>query len=187
MKKDGTFAENGCISNCALLMQAQFCCHCSTTVSGVFGSIPPETMGPDVHGDASLSSPETLNRTLICQCTAITQTSLSLNLTASKTDFEHTCRLGVVNEILGPEPAPEEWKHSSITKLPRKGDLSDSNSCTSVTLLSVAGQVFHSMLLCRTRDTTDILLREGKIQSNSNRTLLSEGRTVNIKRREDPK
>ena len=57
-------------------------------------------------------------------------------------------------------PAP---KHSLISKLPKKGDLSDCNNWRGITLLSVANKVFNRVLLGRMRGETDMLLREEQV------------------------
>jgi hypothetical protein len=47
-----------------------------------------------------------------------------------------------------------------IVKLPKKGDLSDCNNWRGITLLSIPGKVFLSILLQRLRKSIDELLRE---------------------------
>ena len=58
----------------------------------------------------------------------------------------------IMNRMLESEQIPEEWEHGLITKLPKKGDLSDFNKWRGITLLSVAGIVFNRTLLSRMRE-----------------------------------
>jgi len=50
------------------------------------------------------------------------------------------------------ESVPEEWRKATIVKLPKKGDTSDCNIWRGITLLSVPGKVFYTIMLNRLRD-----------------------------------
>ncbi|VDO19666.1 unnamed protein product [Heligmosomoides polygyrus] len=55
---------------------------------------------------------------------------------------------------------PEDWKKGLVVKLPKKGNLSDCGNWRGITLLSVPGKVFCTVLLRRLRDAIDDRLRE---------------------------
>ena len=58
------------------------------------------------------------------------------------------------------ETIPEDWCKGVITKLPKKGDLSNCDNWRGITLLSIASKVFCKILLFRIEDEIDLLLRE---------------------------
>ncbi len=58
------------------------------------------------------------------------------------------------------ETVPEDWCKGVITKLPKKGDLSNCDNWRGITLLSIASKVFCKILLFRIEDEIDLLLRE---------------------------
>ncbi len=58
------------------------------------------------------------------------------------------------------ETIPEDWCKGIITKLPKKGDLSNCDNWRGITLLSIASKVFCKILLFRIEDEIDLLLRE---------------------------
>ena len=45
-------------------------------------------------------------------------------------------------------------------KIPKEGDLSDCNNCRGITLLSVPGKIFFSILLNMIRSVVESVLRE---------------------------
>ena len=64
------------------------------------------------------------------------------------------------NTIWHTEDVPNEWRQGVIVPLPKKGCLSDCNNWRGITLLSVPGKVFCSVLLNRLQKEVDALLRE---------------------------
>ena len=64
------------------------------------------------------------------------------------------------NTIWHTEDVPNEWRQGVIVPLPKKGCLSDCNNWRGITLLSVLGKVFCSVLLNRLQKEVDALLRE---------------------------
>ena len=58
------------------------------------------------------------------------------------------------------EQPPDDWKKGVIIKLAKKGDLTICSNNRGITLLSVAGKVFCSVILYRLRDAVDKTLRE---------------------------
>jgi len=53
-----------------------------------------------------------------------------------------------------------EWRNGIIIPLPKKGDLTDCNNWRGITLLSVPGKVFSSVLLGRIKNAIDNQLRQ---------------------------
>ena len=51
------------------------------------------------------------------------------------------------NNIWMLEEIPKDWKNGTIVKIPKKGDLTDCNNWRGITLLSVPGKVFCSIIL----------------------------------------
>ena len=64
------------------------------------------------------------------------------------------------NLIWQREEVPGDWRRGAIVKLPKKGNLSDCNNWKGITLLSIPGKVFCSVLLNRLREHVDSSLRE---------------------------
>ncbi|KAM3602017.1 uncharacterized protein V6R79_022977 [Siganus canaliculatus] len=58
------------------------------------------------------------------------------------------------------EEVPVDWKRGVIVTLPKKGNLADCNNGRGITLLSIPGKVFCSVLLHRLTDKVDNILRE---------------------------
>ena len=77
---------------------------------------------------------------------------------ADDTSLNHL--LYLFNQIWQNESPPQQWKNGIIVKLPKKGDLSDCNNWRGITLLSIPGKVFLSILLQRLRNAIDETLRE---------------------------
>ena len=67
---------------------------------------------------------------------------------------ELTC---LFNEIWNNKEVPDDWHHSIIFKLPKKGNLINVETGGEITLLSIAGKVFVVVIL--KRQDTDILTR----------------------------
>ena len=57
------------------------------------------------------------------------------------------------------ESVPEEWRKGTIVKLLIKGDTSDCNNWRGITLLSVPGKIFCTIMVIRLRDAVDTVLR----------------------------
>ena len=58
------------------------------------------------------------------------------------------------------EKVPKDWRQGMIIKLPKKGDLGNCNNWRGITLLSVPGKVFCTVLLNRLKGALDSRLRE---------------------------
>ncbi|KAJ8417554.1 hypothetical protein AAFF_G00223970 [Aldrovandia affinis] len=64
------------------------------------------------------------------------------------------------NLIWHSEDVPVDWRSGVIVTLPKKGNLSDCNNWRGITLLSIPGKVFCSVLLQRLKTEVDNILRE---------------------------
>jgi len=64
------------------------------------------------------------------------------------------------NLIWEREEVPADWRHGVIITLPKKGNLSDCNNWRGITLLSVPGKAFCSVLLNRLKVKIDQTLRQ---------------------------
>ncbi len=64
------------------------------------------------------------------------------------------------NLIWEAEEVPGDWRRGATVKLPKEGNLSDCNNWRGITLLSIPGKVFCSVLLNRLREHVDSRLRE---------------------------
>ena len=60
------------------------------------------------------------------------------------------------------EGVPEDWKRGVIVKIPKKGDIAICANNRGITLLSIAGKVFCTLVLLRIRDAVDERLRENQ-------------------------
>ena len=74
------------------------------------------------------------------------------------------------NTVWHKQEVPSEWKDGIIIPLPKKGDLSDCNNWRGITLLSVPGKVFASIVLNRLRDGVEAHLRTEKAGFRSGRS-----------------
>ena len=66
----------------------------------------------------------------------------------------------IFNLMWNLEDVPDDWRAGVITKLPKKGDISDCNNWRGITLLSIPGKVFCTVLLKRLQSAVDKRLRE---------------------------
>ena len=64
------------------------------------------------------------------------------------------------NNILKNKTVPSDWRNGIIIPLPKKGDLTECDNWHGITLLSVPGKVFCSILLERIRVAVDSQLRQ---------------------------
>ncbi len=78
------------------------------------------------------------------------------------------------------EEVPTDWKEGYLTKLPKKGDLSNCNNYRGVTLLSVPGKVFNRILLERMKDAVDPQLRDEQAGFRQNRSCTDQIATLRI-------
>ena len=60
------------------------------------------------------------------------------------------------------EESPPDWKKGVIIKLPKKGDLTICGNNRGITLLSIAGKMFCTIILLRICDAIDKCLRENQ-------------------------
>jgi hypothetical protein len=70
-------------------------------------------------------------------------------------------------------PPPQQWKDGIIIRIPKKGDLSDCNNWRGITLLSIPGKVFCSILLNRIKKSVDAKLREEQNGFRSGRSCIN--------------
>lgn len=70
------------------------------------------------------------------------------------------CLTLLFNVIWNAEEVPANWSRGVIAMLPKKGNLGDCNNWRGITLLSIPGKVFCSVLLQRLKDEVDNILRE---------------------------
>ena len=66
----------------------------------------------------------------------------------------------IFQKIWDTEDIPISWKKGLIVKLPKKGDLSDSNNWRGITLLSITSKVFSRIILSRISEAIDEILRQ---------------------------
>ena len=76
------------------------------------------------------------------------------------------------NDVWQNESPLQEWKNGAIFKLPKKGDLSDCNNWRGITLLSVPGKLFCSILLERIKKSIDERLREEQAGFRPHRSVI---------------
>ena len=76
----------------------------------------------------------------------------------------------ILNKCWNDQKVPKEWKEGIIIKIPKKGNLADCNNWRGITLLSVTGKVFCSILLKRLKDEIDLKLREEQAGFRKNRS-----------------
>jgi hypothetical protein len=74
------------------------------------------------------------------------------------------------NLIWETEEVPADWRHGVIVTLPKKGNLSDCNNWRGITLLSVPGKAFCSVLLNRLKVKIDQTLRQEQAGFRSGRS-----------------
>ena len=65
----------------------------------------------------------------------------------------------ILQNIWETETAPNQWKIGLIVKLPKKGDLTDTNNWRGIMLLSITSKVLCRVILNRITDMVDPLLR----------------------------
>ena len=88
--------------------------------------------------------------------------------------------LQLINEIWQSESPPQQWKDGVIFKLPKKGEMSDCNNWCGITLLSVPGKLFCSMLLERLKKAIDERLREEQAGFKPKRSCIDHIFTLRI-------
>ncbi|KAE9547262.1 hypothetical protein FO519_009526 [Halicephalobus sp. NKZ332] len=78
--------------------------------------------------------------------------------------------LQMFNKFWEEEKVPDDWKKGTIIKLPKKGNPANCNNWRGITLLSVPGKLFTTILLRRLKDAVDPLLRENQAGFRSSRS-----------------
>ena len=66
----------------------------------------------------------------------------------------------ILQHIWQTETAPNDWKVGLIVKLPKKGDLADTNNWRGIMLLSVTSKVLSRVILNRMAAVIDLHLRK---------------------------
>ncbi|VDP64860.1 unnamed protein product [Schistosoma curassoni] len=81
---------------------------------------------------------------------------------ALKSDVAVTAKIRhfLIRKIWDEEQKPTDWKKEHLTKIPKKGDLSNRDNYRDITLLSIPGTVFNRVSLSRMKDSVDAQLRD---------------------------
>lgn len=74
------------------------------------------------------------------------------------------------NMIWEGKEIPSDWQCGIIVPLPKKGDLSDCGNWRGITLLSIPGKVFCSLILSRVKEAVDNTLRQEQAGFRSGRS-----------------
>ncbi|CAH2275492.1 Hypothetical predicted protein [Pelobates cultripes] len=78
------------------------------------------------------------------------------------------------------EEIPIEWKEGYLMKLPKKGDLSNCNNYSAITLLSVPCKVFNRILLEQMKDIVNPQLRDEQAGFRQNQSCMDQIATLRI-------
>lgn len=71
----------------------------------------------------------------------------------------------LMNKCWEEEQIPDEWRKGIIVKLPKKGNITYCSNWRGITLLSVPGKAFCTVLLVRLRDAVDVYCEKSKQDS----------------------
>ena len=86
--------------------------------------------------------------------------NIAAELAKANSDENLISWLQLYNCVWKTEKMPSDWRNGAIVNLPKTGDLSDCNNWKGITLLSVPGKIFCSILLNRIRSAVDRVPRE---------------------------
>ena len=86
--------------------------------------------------------------------------NIAAELVKATSDETLIAWLKLYNCVWKTEKMPSDWRSGTIVKIAKKGDLSHCNNCKGITLLSVPGKIFCSILPSRIRSVDDRVLRE---------------------------
>ena len=86
--------------------------------------------------------------------------NIAAELARANSDENLISWLQLYNCVWKTEKIPSDWRSGTILNLPKKGDLSDCNNWKGITLLSVPGKIFCSILLNRIRSAVERVPRE---------------------------
>ena len=86
--------------------------------------------------------------------------NIAAELDKANSDENLISWLRLYNCVWKTEKMQSDWRKGTIVNLPKKGDLSDCNNCRGITLLSVPGKIFCSILLNRIRSAVERVPRE---------------------------
>ena len=75
-----------------------------------------------------------------------------------RVDLDHII-LEFCNNALCKGEIPEQWKHSNIVPVPKKGDLTDTNNYRGISLTSIVSKTLNRMILNRIKPSLENLLR----------------------------
>lgn len=78
------------------------------------------------------------------------------------------------------EKIPKEWGKGIIIKIPKKGDLSNCDNWRGITLLSVPSKIFTRVILNRTRDAMETILRKSQYGFRPNKSCTDLINTLRI-------
>ncbi|VDO92245.1 unnamed protein product [Schistosoma mattheei] len=84
------------------------------------------------------------------------------------------------NTIWDEEQVPTDWKEGLLIKIPKKGDLTKCRNYRRITLLSIPGKVFHTILLNRMKDCVDAQLRNPQAGFRKDRSCIDQMGTLRI-------
>lgn len=94
----------------------------------------------------------------------------------TSTDALHT----LFSKIWEEEEIPPDWKEGYLTKIPKKGDLSNCQNYRGIMLLSVPGKVFNRVLLERIKAAVDSRLRDQQAGFRKDRSCTDHIATLRI-------
>lgn len=77
---------------------------------------------------------------------------------------------GLLIKIWDQEYLPSEWREGILVKLAKKGELSLRQNYRGIMLLSTTGKVLNRIILERTREAVDRVLRENQADFRTSRS-----------------
>ncbi|CAH8542902.1 unnamed protein product [Schistosoma haematobium] len=101
---------------------------------------------------------------------------------ALKSDIEATTSMLYLlfKKIWEEEQVPMDWKEGHLIKIPKKGDLSKCENYRGITLLSIPGKVFNTLLLNWMKDAVDAQLRDQQAGFRKDRSCTDQIATLRI-------
>ncbi|VDO60654.1 unnamed protein product [Schistosoma curassoni] len=81
------------------------------------------------------------------------------------------------SKIWDEEQVPTDWKEGHLTKLPKKGDLSNCENYGGITLLPIPGKVFNRVLLNRMKNSVDAQIRDQQAGFRKDRSCAGQIKT----------
>ena len=100
--------------------------------------------------------------------------NIATELVYATSDENFISWLQLYNCVWKKEKMPSERRSGTIVKISKKGDLSDCNNWKGITLLSVPGKIFCSILLNRIRSAVERVLREEQVGFRPGRSCIDQ-------------